>query len=549
MSQLTGLSAWKELQASYDKSKNKSLKEYFAEDSERASTMTAKGAGLFLDYSKNRIDDEALSLFEGLLKQVNFDEKRQAMFAGQEINHTEGRAVFHVGLRNPDETAVIDGDSVQELVAAEQAKIKSFCDRVHQQEFRGHTGKAIKTIVNIGIGGSDLGPKMVCKSLSPYWNDKLPKAIFVSNVDGAHLSDALKEVNVEETLFIVASKTFTTLETMANANVAKQAVLDHYSGDASSIAKHFIALSTNKEAVSTFGIDTDNMFQFWNWVGGRYSMWSAIGMSIALHLGYSVYEELLAGAREMDEHFLNTPVRENLPVLTAVLGVWYNNFFNFESHAVLPYAEHLEFLPAYLQQLDMESNGKSVDGDSVPVDYQTGPIIWGEPGTNGQHAFYQLIHQGTKVIPADFIMPVKPHHNLDQHNLKLLGNCLAQTEALMNGKTLSEATAELEEAGVDRNEVARLAPHKVFAGNRPTNTIAMEQLTPKTVGALISMYEHKVFTQGVIWGVNSFDQYGVELGKVLAVKIIKELEVGKKENLPHDASTNQLIGFVLDNLG
>ncbi len=541
-------SAWKSLQSHFETLKGKTLKEWFAEDPNRAAKYTVQGAGLLMDYSKNRVDDKTLGLFADLLEEIGFDAKRKAMFAGDKINHTEGRAVFHVGLRNPDETAIIDGDEVNPLVQGELAKIEAFCSKVHQGIWKGHSGKPIKAIVNIGIGGSDLGPKMVSKALSPYWNPKLPKAYYVSNVDGAHLDDTLKQIQVDETLFIVASKTFTTQETMANAVVAKQAVLDHFDGDQSSIAKHFIALSTNSKAVSEFGIDTENMFQFWNWVGGRYSMWSAIGMSIALHLGFDVYKELLAGARAMDEHFLNAPAKENLPVLAAVLGVWYNNFFGFESHAVLPYAEHLEYLPAYLQQLDMESNGKYVKSDSTRVDYQTGPIIWGEPGTNGQHAFYQLIHQGTKIIPADFVMVVRPHHRLADHNRKLLSNCLAQTEALMNGKALAEVQEEMQTKGESAEEIARIAPHKVFEGNRPTTTLAMTQLTPSTLGALIAFYEHKVFTQGVIWDINSFDQYGVELGKVLAVRILKELEAGAKEGLPHDSSTNQLIGFVLDHL-
>jgi glucose-6-phosphate isomerase len=544
---LTQSPAWKALEAHFSSVENKTLKEWFAEDGERAAKFSAEGAGLFLDYSKNRIDDKTLSLFGDLLKEVNFEAKRKAMFTGDAINHTEGRAVFHVGLRNPEETTVIDGDNVAELVSAEQAKIKAFCEKVHSGVHLGSSGKRIKNIVNIGIGGSDLGPKMVAKALSPYAQKDLPKAYYVSNVDGAHLDDTLKEIDIEESLFIVASKTFTTQETMANAQVAKQAVLDTYSGDQSAIAKHFIALSTNAEAVSEFGIDTDNMFQFWNWVGGRYSMWSAIGMSIALNLGYEIYAELLAGAKSMDDHFLNTPAEENLPVIAAVIGVWYNNFFGFESHAVLPYAEHLEFLPAYLQQLDMESNGKYVNSKSEKVDYQTGPIIWGEPGTNGQHAFYQLIHQGTKIIASDFVLVAKPHHKLQDHNRKLLSNCIAQTEALMNGKTLDEVKGEMAAKGESEAEIARIAPHKVFEGNRPTNTIAIKQLTPSTLGSLISFYEHKVFTQGAIWDVNSFDQYGVELGKVLAVKILKELEAGSKENLPHDSSTNQLLAFALDN--
>lgn len=545
MSKLTESKEWKALEAHALEAKTWKMKELFAADKDRAAKFSAEACGLFLDYSKNIATEETFEKLLALLEFAGFEEMRRKFFAGKKINHTEKRAVLHTALRYQGEGAIcVDGKDVMPEVRAVLKHMEDFTDLVRSGKWKGHTGKSIKYVVNIGIGGSDLGPVMVTEALAPYAGENAPEVFFVSNVDGTHIAETLKKVNLEETLFIVASKTFTTLETMTNANTAKAAVLKAFGGDEKAIAKHFVALSTNAEAVSAFGIDTANMFEFWNWVGGRYSLWSAIGLSISLRIGFDNYMKLHHGAYLMDEHFKTAPAERNLPVILALLGVWYNNFFGAESYAMLPYDQYLHRLSAYFQQADMESNGKTVDRECNRVDYQTGPILWGEPGTNGQHAFYQLIHQGTKLIPCDFIAPANSQNKIGDHHRKLLSNFFAQTEALMNGKTLEVAAEELRKVGKSEEEVAFLAPHKVFEGNKPTNSIMMDYVSPERLGALIAMYEHKIFVQGVIWNVNSYDQWGVELGKQLAGKILPELEKGEADEtieLNHDSSTNSLI--------
>ena len=462
------------------------------------------------------------------------------MFEGEKINVTENRAVLHTALRNKSNTPVmVDGKDVMPEVNAVLAKMKTFCNKIISGEWKGYTGKEITDVVNIGIGGSDLGPCMISEALAAYRTRLTPH--FVSNVDGTHIAETLKKLNPETTLFLIASKTFTTQETMTNAHTARYWFLKH-AGDKAHVAKHFAALSTNAKAVSEFGIDTDNMFEFWDWVGGRYSSWSAIGLSIALAVGFDNFEKLLAGAYEMDCHFRNTEFSKNIPVVLALIGIWYNNFYKFESEAILPYDQYMYRFPAYFQQGNMESNGKYIDRDGNKVDYQTGPIIWGEPGTNGQHAFYQLIHQGTKVIPCDFIAPAISHNPIGDHHAKLLSNFFAQTEALAFGKSKETVIAEFEAKGISKETYEKLVPFKVFEGNRPTNSILVKQITPETLGALIAMYEHKIFTQGVIMNIFSFDQWGVELGKQLAGKILPELTSNEKITA-HDSSTNGLINF------
>jgi glucose-6-phosphate isomerase len=466
---------------------------------------------------------------------------RERMFAGERINLTEKRPVLHIALRNRSNRAIeVDGADVMPEVNRVLDKMRRFSDAVRSGEWKGHTGERITDVVNIGIGGSDLGPVMVTEALRPYGQPGL-NVHFVSNIDGTHIAETLKHLNPETTLFIVASKTFTTQETITNANTAKDWFLKTANDD-SAVAKHFVALSTNADAVSRFGIDTANMFEFWDWVGGRYSLWSAIGLSIAIYIGMDHFEELLSGAHAMDQHFRTTALEHNLPVILALLGIWYNNFFGAQSHAILPYDQYLHRFAAYFQQGDMESNGKRVNRSGEAVEYSTGPVIWGEPGTNGQHAFYQLIHQGTKLIPCDFIAPVISHNPIGEHHKILLSNFFAQTEALMKGKDEAEARAELQAAGLSGNALEALLPHKVFAGNKPSNSLFVEKITPKNLGALIALYEHKIFTQGVIWNINSFDQWGVELGKQLAKAILPELQ----DNQPvdsHDSSTNGLINF------
>ena len=546
MSKLTESHEWKALAAKATEAKTWNMRKMFAEDPKRAEKFSAEACGILLDYSKNLIAEDVMAKLRALLPAAGFDAMRQKFFSGEKINTTEKRAVLHTALRyKGNEPICVDGKDVMPEVRAVLEHMKSFTHLVRSGKWLGFTGKKIRYVVNIGIGGSDLGPVMVTEALKPYADkpadgEYSPEVYFVSNIDGTHMAETLKKVNIEETLFIVASKTFTTLETMTNAETAKAAVLKAFNGDEKSIAKHFVALSTNTEAVAAFGIDTANMFEFWNWVGGRYSLWSAIGLSIALRIGFDNYMKLHQGAYEMDEHFKNAPVEKNLPVILALIGVWYNNFFDASSYAMLPYDQYLHRLAAYFQQADMESNGKTVDRNSKRVDYQTGPILWGEPGTNGQHAFYQLIHQGTKMIPCDFIAPANSHNKVGDHHQKLLSNFFAQPEALMNGKTLDEAAEELRAAGKTEEEITFLAPHKVFEGNKPTNSIMMDYVSPETLGALIAMYEHKIFVQGVIWNINSYDQWGVELGKQLAKKILPELAKDGAE-LKHDSSTNGLI--------
>ncbi len=534
----TGTSAWKKLETLYQTHKNLQLRELFASDPQRFERYSRTfGDSFVLDFSKNLIQDEILEALLELADQTDVSGAVQAMFSGKTINVTENRAVLHTALRNRTNTPVfVDGVDVMPGVRRVLDHMKAFCARIHDGSWKGYTGRSITDVVNIGIGGSDLGPVMVTEALRPY---KLPgiNAHFVSNVDGTHLVETLKKVSPETTLFLVASKTFTTQETMTNARSARDWFLGH-AKDPKHVALHFAALSTNASAVAEFGIDTANMFEFWDWVGGRYSLWSAIGLSIALTIGFDRFEELLDGAHEMDVHFSTTPARDNLPVLLALIGVWYNNFFGAASEAILPYDQYMHRFAAYFQQGNMESNGKCVDRDGRLVTYQTGPVIWGEPGTNGQHAFYQLIHQGTKLVPCDFIAPALSHNPIGDHHPKLMANFFAQTEALAFGKTREEVEAELEKPV---SETAKsLVPFKVFSGNRPTNSILVRQITPRTLGQLIALYEHKIFVQGVIWNIFSFDQWGVELGKKLAGRILPEL-TSPGEITTHDSSTNGLI--------
>ncbi|HID33908.1 MAG TPA: glucose-6-phosphate isomerase, partial [Anaerolineae bacterium] len=494
---------------------------------------------ILFDYSKNRITEETMGLLCDLARQARLKEAVEAMFSGQKINVTEKRAVLHVALRNRSNRPIhVDGEDVMPEVNRVLERMRVFSERVRSGEWRGFTGKRITDVVNIGIGGSDLGPKMVVRALTPYHHPDM-RFHFVSNVDGADIAETLARLDPETTLFLIASKTFTTQETMTNAHTARDWFL-MVANDDTAIEKHFVAMSTNREKIIAFGINPDNMFEFWDWVGGRYSLWSAIGLSIALAVGFNRFEELLTGAYRLDEHFRTTRFEENVPVIMGLLGVWYNNFFGAETHAVLPYDQTLELFPHHLQQLDMESNGKRVTVDGGWVDYQTGPIIWGQPGANGQHAFYQLIHQGTKLIPADFLAPAQSHHPIGQHHAILIANFLAQTEALMKGKREDEVQAELVAQGVPEADLSLLVPAKTFPGNRPTNSFLFKKLTPQTLGSLIAMYEHKVFVQGVIWRINSFDQMGVELGKVLAKAILPEL-AGDAPVTSHDSSTNGLI--------
>ncbi len=535
----TQTQAWKALTAHFETAQDMELKDLFAQNPQRFDQYSARfGADILVDYSKNLVNEETLTHLFALAKETELKSAIEAMFSGEAINQTEGRSVLHTALRNRSNTPVkVDGEDVMPAVNAVLDKIKSFTDRVIGGEWKGYTGKAITDVVNIGIGGSDLGPYMVTEALAPYTNHL--NMHFVSNVDGTHIVETLKPLNPETTLFLIASKTFTTQETMTNAHTARDWFLAEAS-DTAHVAKHFAALSTNAAAVSEFGIDTDNMFEFWDWVGGRYSLWSAIGLSIALAVGFDNFVELLDGAHEMDKHFSTTELESNIPVILALIGLWYNNFHGAESEAILPYDQYMHRFAAYFQQGNMESNGKCVDRNGNPVTYQTGPIIWGEPGTNGQHAFYQLIHQGTKLIPCDFIAPALSHNPTGDHHQKLMSNFFAQTEALAFGKSAETVKAELEKAGKSAEEVAALVPFKVFEGNRPTNSILVKQITPRTLGNLIAMYEHKIFVQGVIWNIFTFDQWGVELGKQLANQILPELADGSAIS-SHDSSTNGLI--------
>lgn len=535
----TQTAAWQALQKHFDEMKDVTIADLFAKDGDRFSKFSATfGDQMLVDYSKNRITEETLAKLQDLAKESDLAGAIKSMFSGEKINRTENRAVLHVALRNRSNTPIlVDGKDVMPEVNAVLEKMKTFSEAIISGEWKGYTGKAITDVVNIGIGGSDLGPYMVTEALRPYKNHL--NMHFVSNVDGTHIAEVLKKVNPETTLFLVASKTFTTQETMTNAHSARDWFLKA-AGDEKHVAKHFAALSTNAKAVGEFGIDTANMFEFWDWVGGRYSLWSAIGLSIVLSIGFDNFVELLSGAHAMDKHFSTTPAEKNLPVLLALIGIWYNNFFGAETEAILPYDQYMHRFAAYFQQGNMESNGKYVDRNGNVVDYQTGPIIWGEPGTNGQHAFYQLIHQGTKMVPCDFIAPAITHNPLSDHHQKLLSNFFAQTEALAFGKSREVVEQEYRDQGKDPATLDYVVPFKVFEGNRPTNSILLREITPFSLGALIALYEHKIFTQGVILNIFTFDQWGVELGKQLANRILPELK-DDKEISSHDSSTNGLI--------
>ena len=535
----TQTAAWQALQKHFDEMKDVTIADLFAKDGDRFSKFSATfDDQMLVDYSKNRITEETLAKLQDLAKECDLAGAIKSMFSGEKINRTENRAVLHVALRNRSNTPIlVDGKDVMPEVNAVLEKMKTFSQAIISGEWKGYTGKAITDVVNIGIGGSDLGPYMVTEALRPYKNHL--NMHFVSNVDGTHIAEVLKKVNPETTLFLVASKTFTTQETMTNAHSARDWFLKA-AGDEKHVAKHFAALSTNAKAVGEFGIDTANMFEFWDWVGGRYSLWSAIGLSIVLSIGFDNFVELLSGAHAMDKHFSTTPAEKNLPVLLALIGIWYNNFFGAETEAILPYDQYMHRFAAYFQQGNMESNGKYVDRNGNVVNYQTGPIIWGEPGTNGQHAFYQLIHQGTKMVPCDFIAPAITHNPLSDHHQKLLSNFFAQTEALAFGKSREVVEQEYRDQGKDPATLHYVVPFKEFEGNRPTNSILLREITPFSLGALIALYEHKIFTQGVILNIFTFDQWGVELGKQLANRILPELK-DDKEISSHDSSTNGLI--------
>lgn len=530
--------AWQALQNNFEQTKNQQMRDMFTQDPERAERYWLNVGGINVDFSKNRINDEILANLVELAKQACLPERMKQMFNGEKINKTENRAVLHIALRNRTNSPIeVDGEDVMPQVNSVLRRMGDFSHSVRSGEWVGYTNQVITDVVNIGIGGSDLGPLMMCTALKDFGHPRL-NMHFVSNVDGAQLRDTLAKVHPETTLFIIASKTFTTQETITNANTAREWFLRE--GSEKDIAKHFVAVSTNKKAVAEFGIDTNNMFEFWDWVGGRYSLWSAIGLPIMLYLGEENFVEMLNGAHLMDQHFINTPLEKNLPVLLGLIGVWYINFYGGGSHVIAPYDQHLHRLPKFIQQLDMESNGKQVQMDGTPVPTETGPIIWGETGINGQHAFFQLLHQGTHITPIDLIASLEKRSNLPGHHEILLSNVFAQAEAFMRGKTPEEARAELQAQGLPEDKVEALVPHKTFSGNRPTNLILMDKVNPRNMGSLIAMYEHKVFTQGVIWGINSFDQWGVELGKQLAKTILAEL-TGAIDLQKHDSSTSHLI--------
>jgi glucose-6-phosphate isomerase len=545
MATLHKLPVWQKLSQHQQAISSTHMRDLFAQDAKRFDKFSLKFADILFDYSKHRITEETLSLLFQLAREAGIENWREKMFSGEKINITENRAVLHTALRNrSNKPVLVDGHDVMPDVNAVLAQMREFSNKVRNGSWVGYTGKRITDIVNIGIGGSDLGPVMVCDALKPYASPDL-NVHFVSNIDGAHLMRALNQCNPETTLFIVASKTFTTQETMTNARSARAWFLNA-AKDNAHIAKHFVALSTNAKAVQDFGIDTANMFAFWDWVGGRYSLWSAIGLSIALYVGMDNFEALLTGAFEMDEHFKTAPLEQNMPVIMALIGVWYNNFFHIDTQAILPYDQGLSRFPAYLQQADMESNGKFICRDGTRVPYKTGPVVWGEAGTNGQHAFYQLIHQGTQIVPADFLMPVHSHYKVGEngntHHKILLANFLAQTQSLMLGKTKEQARAELEQQGLSGKTLEDLLPHKVFEGNRPTTSILFDQLTPNTLGKLIALYEHKIFVQGIIWDINSYDQWGVEYGKQIAQQILPQL-ISDEVVSNYDSSTNGLINY------
>jgi len=547
MSLISQTAEWKALAAHWGSISGVRMRDLFDQDPARAQQLSLRAAGIYVDYSKNLVTGETLALLMELAEAADLSDWIRRMYSGDRINNTEGRAVLHIALRNRSNRPVYaDGEDVMPGVNEVLQRMESFVASVRSGDWLGYTGERIADVVNIGIGGSNLGPLMVCEALRPYQSDDL-RVHFVSNVDGTHLADTVRSLDPATTLFVVASKTFTTMETMTNATSARSWLVEAL-GDESAVGRHFVAVSTNEAKVTEFGIDPSNMLGFWDWVGGRYSLWSAIGLPIALAVGMDRFSELLEGAHAMDEHFQSAELSRNLPAILGLIGVWYANFAGARTHAVLPYDQSLRYLPAYLQQGDMESNGKQVTREGNPVEYSTGPVVWGEPGTDGQHAFFQLIHQGTQMIPADFIAPVNSHNPLGDHHAKLMANFFAQTEALMRGRTQEEAKAGMEAAGLPAARVDELAPHRTFPGNRPTNTILVDSLTPKTLGALIAMYEHRIFTQGVIWGVNSYDQWGVELGKQLAGVILDELDKGCVM-ADHDPSTKGLIEYFLRHRG
>lgn len=541
---LTELPSYQPLQEHYERVKTLHMRRLFSVDPKRVDQFSIKHHGLLLDYSKNRITQETVNLLCQLAREANLEEWRERMFTGEAINNTEGRAVLHTALRNCSNSPVmVNNEDVMPQINATIDKMETFSNKVRSGDWKGYTGKVITDIVNIGIGGSDLGPKMVYQALKPYRHKRLT-VHFVSNVDGAHIDSTLEKLDPETSLFIISSKTFTTQETITNAHNAREWFLQTVL-DKAHISKHFVAVSTNSDAVAAFGIDTQNMFEFWDWVGGRYSLWSAIGLSVILAVGMEHFKSMLRGAHSMDEHFREAPLEENMPVIMGMLGVWYNNFFHAESHGILPYDDYLRSLPLYLEQADMESNGKSVDRDGRKVDYATGPIIWGTSGINGQHAFYQALHQGTKLIPADFIISMLTHSvHQEQHNI-MFSNALAQTEALMRGRNLDETYADIMASEKVPSDVERRVHHMVFDGNHPTNTLLIRKLTPRSLGMLIALYEHKIFVQGIIWNLNSFDQWGVELGKQLAKKILADIKSPTPAN-SHDSSTNTLINYYRD---
>ena len=534
--------SWRALETHQRAVQSMHMRDLFAADPDRCKKFSLQVEDILVDYSKHILTGETVHLLCAMARAARIEEWRDRMFAGEPINFTEGRPVLHIALRNRSNRPImVHGKDVMPEVNAVLGHMRSFVADVREGVWKGHTGKRIADVVNIGIGGSDLGPVMVTEALRHYASPSL-RVHFVSNVDGTHVAETLKKLDAESALFIIASKTFTTQETLTNALSAKQWFLSR-GGTEAGVARHFVALSTNTREVERFGIDPKNMFAFWDWVGGRYSLWSAIGLSIALAVGMDRFEELLAGAHAMDEHFRTSTIEKNAPVLLALIGIWYINFFGATSHAILPYDQYLHRFPAYLQQADMESNGKRVTREGKVVDYATGSVIWGEPGTNGQHAFFQLLHQGTQLIPSDFLVPVVSHNPIGNHHAILLANCFAQTEALMRGKTEAEARQELQRAGLTGEQLERLLPHKIFPGNRPTTTMVFTQLTPRTLGSLIALYEHKIFVQGILWSINSFDQWGVELGKQLAKTILSEIE-SPVESTGHDSSTRGLLTFV-----
>ncbi|RLC00913.1 MAG: glucose-6-phosphate isomerase [Deltaproteobacteria bacterium] len=531
--------SWQRLVAHYEEIKDVHMRDLFAEDPQRFEKFSIAFNDILVDFSKNRMTAQTLDLLMELAAETGLPDAIRRMFAGERINATENRAVLHVALRNrANRPMVVDGRDVMPLVNQVLDQMRRFSENVASGQWRGYSGKSVRDIVNIGIGGSDLGPAMVTECLKPYGRKNL-SVHFISNVDGTHLTETLQHLDPANTLFIIASKTFTTQETMANAFSARQWFLE-MTGNKGDVARHFVAVSTNTSAVEKFGIDGGNMFRFWDWVGGRYSLWSAIGLSIACYIGYENFETLLEGAHAMDNHFSQAPLRQNIPVILALIGIWHVNFFNAESEAILPYDQYMRLFPAYFQQGNMESNGKSIDRNGERIDYATGPIVWGEPGTNGQHAFFQLIHQGTRLVPTDFLAPAVSHNPIGEHHAMLMSNFFAQTEALMSGKTMETVVREMQEKGVRAEDIQRFAPHRVFEGNRPSNSILFKQLTPRVLGSLIAMYEHKIFVQGVIWNIFSFDQWGVELGKQLASRIMPELQDDQPVR-SHDASTNGLI--------